>query len=154
MKPATKSTLFSFFYYFNLHSNSMIFSVPWDEIQWTLDFAADSVTLKLKDLIQIEIISSQKTPLLTRTCYFNRGKKILDKHLQSILIALNQQGTMEMWDGVLSSGGAQEMATSSYQVSGRHKFSLAVSDLNIYTAFRSGIDKPFSTLTLDDFEMS
>ena len=41
----------------------MIFSVSKDGIQWTLDFAVDSVTIAVIDLVQNITISSQEIPL-------------------------------------------------------------------------------------------
>ena len=40
----------------------MIFSISNDEIQWTLDFGSDSVTIAVNDLEQNITISSQKIP--------------------------------------------------------------------------------------------
>ena len=47
---------------FNLQK-IMIFSVSNDGIQWTLDFARDSVTIAVIDLVQNITISSQEKPL-------------------------------------------------------------------------------------------
>ena len=41
----------------------MIFSVSNDGIQWSLDFAVDSVTIAVIDLVQNITISSQEVPL-------------------------------------------------------------------------------------------
>ena len=42
---------------------TMIFSLSNDEIRWILDFAADSVTIAVVDLVQNITISSQEKPL-------------------------------------------------------------------------------------------
>ena len=60
---------------------------------------------------------------------------------------------MEMRDEVLSSVGAQDMDTSSYQVSNLDdiKFNWETSQLD--AMFRPGIDTPFSPTTFDELSM-
>ena len=41
----------------------MIFSVSNDGMQWTLDFAPDSVTIAVIDVVQNKTISTQERPL-------------------------------------------------------------------------------------------
>ena len=95
----------------------MIFSVFNDGIQWTLDFGLDSVTPTVKDLDQNITISSQEIPLAAWQLLLFQRQAFLDYHLLRMPIAQNQEGTMEMRDEVLSSVGAQDLDTNSYQVS-------------------------------------
>ena len=62
---------------------------------------------------------------------------------------------MEMRDEVLSSVGAQDLDTSSYQVSDLEdiKFNWENSQLEMDAVFRPGIDTPFSPTTFDDLLM-
>ena len=62
---------------------------------------------------------------------------------------------MEMRDEVLSSVGAQDLDTSSYQVSdlGDIEFNWEDSQLDMDAVFRPGIDTPFSPTTFDDLSM-
>ena len=62
---------------------------------------------------------------------------------------------MEMRDEVLSSVGAQDLDTSSYQVSDLEdiEFNWENSQLDMDAVFRPGIDTPFSPTTLDDLLM-
>ena len=62
---------------------------------------------------------------------------------------------MEMRDEVLSSVGAQDLDTSSYQVSDLEdiEFNWENSQLDMDAVFRPGIDTPFSPTTFDDLSM-
>ena len=62
---------------------------------------------------------------------------------------------MEMRDEVLSSMAAQDLDTSSYQVSDLEdiEFNWEDSQLDMDAAFRPGIDTPFSPITFDDLLM-
>ena len=62
---------------------------------------------------------------------------------------------MEMRDEVLSSVGAQDLDTSSYQVSDLEdiEFNWENSQLEMDAVFRPGIDTPFSPTTFDDLLM-
>ena len=62
---------------------------------------------------------------------------------------------MEMRDEVLSSVGAQDLYTSSYQLSDLEdiEFNWENSQLDLDTVFRPGKDTPFSPTTFDDFLM-
>ena len=95
----------------------MIFSVSSDGIQWTLDFAADSVTIAVIDVVQNITISSQEIPPAAWQLLLSQRQDFLDNHLPRVPITQNQDGTMEMRNEVLSSVGAQDLDTSSYQVS-------------------------------------
>ena len=95
----------------------MIFSVSSDGNQWTLDFGPDSVTIAVNDLDLNITISSQETPLAAWQLLLSQRPEFLNNHLSRVQITPNQEGTMEMRDEVLSSVGAQDLDTSSYQVS-------------------------------------
>ena len=62
---------------------------------------------------------------------------------------------MEMRDEVLSSAGAQDLDTSSYQVSDLEdiEFNWENDQLDLDAVFRSGIDTPFSPTAFDDLFM-
>ena len=133
----------------------MIFSVSNDGIQWSLDFGPDSVTIAVIDLDQNIAISSQEIPLAAWQLLLSQRKKFLDNHLPRVPITQNQEGTMEMTDEVLSSVGAQDLDTSSYQVSDLEdiEFNWENSQLDMDAVFRPGIDTPFSPTTLNDLSM-
>ena len=95
----------------------MIFSVSNDGIQWTFDFAPDSVTIAVIDLVQSITIRSQETPQAAWQLLLSQRRDLMDNHLPRVPITQNQERTMEMSDEVLSSVGAQDLDTSSYQVS-------------------------------------
>ena len=95
----------------------MIFSVSNHGIQWTLDFGRDSVTIAVNDLDQNITISSQEIPLAAWQLLLTQKQDFLDYHLSRVPITPNQEATMEMRDEVLSSVVAQDLDTSSYQVS-------------------------------------
>ena len=103
--------------YSQLTEKVMIFSVSNDGIQWTLDFGPDSVTIAANDLDQNKTISSQEIPLAAWQLLLSQRQDFLDNHLSRVPITPNQQGTFEMRQEVLSSVGAQDLDTSSYQVS-------------------------------------
>ena len=95
----------------------MIFSVSNDGIQWTLDFGPDSVTVAVNDLDQNITINSQEIPLAAWQLLLSQTQDFSNNHLARVPITANQEGTMEMRDEVLSSVGAQDLDTSSFQVS-------------------------------------
>ena len=133
----------------------MIFSVSNDGIQWTLDFGPDSVTIAVNDLDQNLTISSQEIPLAVWQLLFSQRQDFLNNHLPRVPITENQEGTMEMRDEVLSSVGAQDLDTSSYQVSDLEdiEFNWENSQLDMDAVFRPGIDNPFSPTKFDDYSM-
>ena len=130
----------------------MIFSVSNDGIQWTLDFGPDSGTIAVNDLDQNLTISSQEIPLAAWQLLLSQRQDFLDNHLSRMPITPNQEGTMEMRDEILSSVGAQDLDTSSYQVSDLEdiEFNWENSQLNMDAVFRPSIDTPFSPTTFDD----
>ena len=95
----------------------MIFSVSNDGVQWALDFGPDSVNIAVNDLDQNLTISSQEIHLAAWQLLLSQRQDSLNNHPSRVLITENQEGTMEMRDEVFSSVGAQDVDTSSYQVS-------------------------------------
>ena len=133
----------------------MIFSVSSDGIQWALDFGPDSVTIAVNDLDQNIAISSQEIPLAAWQLLLSQRQDLLNNHLARVPITPNQEGTIEMREEVLSSVGAQDLDTSSYQVSDLEdiEFNWENSQLDTDSVFRPGIDTPFSPTVFDDLLM-
>ena len=133
----------------------MIFSVSNEGIQWTLDFAPDSVTIAVVDLDQNLTITSQEIPLAAGHLLFSQRQDCLDNHLPRVPIIQSQEGTMEIRDEVLSSVGARDLDTSSYQVSDLEGIEIngENSQLDMDAVFRPGIDTPFSPTTMEDLSM-
>ena len=132
----------------------MILSVSSDGIQWTLDFGPDSVTIAVNDLDQNITISSQEIPLAAWQLLLSQRQDFLNNHLARVPITPNQEGTIEMRE-VLSSVGAQDLDTSSYQVSDLEdiEFNWENSQLDMDSVFRPGRDTPFSPTVFDDLLM-
>ena len=139
----------------NLHKIIMIFSVSNDGIQWTLDFGPDSVTIAVNDLDQNIRISSQEIPVAAWQLLLSQRQAFLNNHLAQVPITPNQQGTFEMEEEVLSSVGAQDLDTSSYQVSDLEDigFNWENSHWDMDAVFRRGIETPFSSTKFDNFLM-
>ena len=95
----------------------MIFSVSNEGIQWTLDFGSDSATIAANDFDQNSTINCQEIPLAAWQLLLSQRQGFLNNHLPRVPITQNQEETMEMRDELLSSVGAQDLDTSSYQVS-------------------------------------
>ena len=133
----------------------MIFSVYSDGIQWILDFGPDSVTISVNDVDQNLTISSQEIPLAAWQLLLSQRQDFLNNHLPRVPITQNEEGTMEMREEVLSSVGAQDLDTSSYQVYDLEdiEFNWKKSQSDMDAVFRPGIDTPFSPTTFDDFSM-
>ena len=133
----------------------IIFSVSNDGIPWTLDFGPDSVTIAVNDLDQNIAISSQEKPLAAWQLLLSQRQDFLKNHLPRVPITQNQEGTLEMTDEVNSSVGAQDLDTSSYQVSDLEdiEFNWENSQLDMDAVFRPGIDTPLSSTTFDDLSM-
>ena len=85
----------------------------------------------------------------------SQRQDFLNNHLAQVPITPNQQGTFEMREEVLSSVGAQDLDTSSYQVSNLKdlEFNCEKSHLDMDAVFRPGKDIPFSPTTFDDLLM-
>ena len=122
----------------------MIFSVSNDGIQWTLDFGPDSVTFAVNDLVQTITISSQEIHLAAWHLLLSQRQDFLNNHLARVPITPNQEGTMEMRDEVLSSVEAQNLDTSSYQVSDLEDIEFNGEDAQLDAVFKPGIDTLFS----------
>ena len=133
----------------------MIFSVSSDGIQWALDFGPDSVTIAVNDLDKNITISSQEIPLAAWQLLLSQRQDFLNNHLARVPITPNQEGTIEMREEVLSSVGAQDLDTSSYQVSDLEdiEFNWENSQLDMDSMFRPGIDTAFSPTVFDDLLM-
>ena len=133
----------------------MIFSVSSDGIQWTLDFGPDSVAIAVNDLDQNISIGSQEIPLAAWQLLLSQRQDFLNNHLARVPITPNQEGTIEMREEVLSSEGAQDLDTSSYQVSDLEdiEFNWENTQLEMDSVFRPGIDTPFSPTVFDDLLM-
>ena len=133
----------------------MKFSVSNDGIQWTLDFGPDSVTTAVNDLDQNLTISPEEKPLAACQLLLFQKQAFLSNHLAQVPITPNQQRTFEMREEILSIVGAQDLDTSSYQVSDLEgiEFNWKNSHLDMDAVFRPGIYTPFSPTTLDDLLM-
>ena len=124
----------------------MIFSVTNDGIQWILlDFGPYSVNIAVFDLDQNITINSQEIPLAAWQLLLSPRQDFLNNHLSRVPITENQEGTMDMRDEVLSSVGAQDLDSSSYQVSdlGDIEFNWENPQMDMGAVFRQGIDTPF-----------
>ena len=117
-----------------------------------VNFGPHSVTITVNDLVQNITISSQEKPLAAWQLLLSRRQDFLDNHLPGVPITQYQEGTMEMRDEVLASVGAQDLDTSSCQVSDLEdtEFNWENSQLDMDAVFRPGIDTPFSPTTFDD----
>ena len=131
----------------------MIFSVSNDGIQWTLDFGPDSATVAANDLEQNITNSSQEINLAAWQLLLSQRQDFLNNHLARVPITPNQEGTREMKDEVLPSVGAQNLDTSSYQVSDLEDIEFNWENSQLEAVFRPGIDTPFSPTTFDDLSM-
>ena len=133
----------------------MIFSVCNAGTQWILDFGPDSVTTAVSDLDQNLTITSEEIHLAAWQLLLSQRQDFLNNHLARVPFTPNHEGTMEMRDEVLSSVGAQDLDTSSYQVSDLEdiEFNWEDSQLDMDAVFRPGIDTPFSPTTFDDLLM-
>ena len=133
----------------------MIFSVCNDGMQWTLDFAPDSISTAVIDLDLNITINSQEKHLAAWQLLLSQRQDFLDNHLPRVTITQNQEGTIEIRDEVLSRVGDQDLDTSSYQVSDLEniEFSWEDSQLDMDAVFRPGIDTPFSPTTFDELLM-
>ena len=85
----------------------------------------------------------------------SQKQHFLNNPLAQVPITPNQKGTFETREEVLSSVGAQDLDTSSYQVSNLEdiEFNWENSQLDMDAVFRPGIDTPFSPTTFDGLLM-
>ena len=125
--------------------NTMQFTVSNNGTQWILDFGPDSVVLSVKDLDENITISSLEIPLVAWSLLLSQ-RQVLNNHLPRVPIALNQQGTFEMREEVLSSVGAQDTDTSGYELSDLEDIEFSWEDPAMYvdSVYRPGIDTLFS----------
>ena len=133
----------------------MIFSISNDGTQWIVGFGHDSVAIAVIDLDQSIAISPQEIPLAAWQLLLSQKQEFLDNHLLRVPKVPNQQGAFEMREEVLSSVGAQQLDTSSYQLTNLDdlEFNWEYSQLEMDAVFRPGIDNPFSPTTFDDLSM-
>ena len=131
----------------------MIFSVSNVGIQWTLDFGPDSITNAVNDLDQNITVSSQEIHLAAWQLLLSQRQEILDNHLSQVPITPNQQGTFEMREEVLSSVGAQDLDTSSYQLTDLEDIEFNWENSELDAVFRPGIDTPSSQITFEDLSI-
>ena len=133
----------------------MIFSISNNGIQWTLDFGPDSVTIAVNGLVRNLTISSQEIPLAAWQLLLSQIQEFLNNYLPRVPKTPNQQWTFEMREEVLSSVGAQDLDTSSYQVSDPEdiEFNWEDDQRDLDAVFRPGTDTPFSATTFDDLSM-
>ena len=131
----------------------MIFSVSNDGIQWTLDFGPASVTIAVNDLVQNIRISSQEIPLAAWQLLLSQRQEFSNNHLPRVPITPNQQRIIEMREKVLSSVGAQDLDTGSYQFTNLEDIEFNWENSNVDSVFTPGIDTPFSPPTFDDLLM-
>ena len=132
---------------FNLQK-IMIFSVSNNGIQWTLDFGTDSVAIPINDLDQNITISSQEIPLAAWQLLLSQRQEVLDNHLPRVPITPNQQGTFEIREEALSSVGAQDLDTSSYQLTDLEDIVFNWENSELDSVFRPGVDILFLQLHL------
>ena len=95
----------------------MIFSVPNEGIEWSLEIGPDLMTLTVKDLVQERILCSQEILLAAWSLLLSQRQDFLSNHPARVPGIPNQQGTMEMRDEVFSSVDAQGIDTNGYQAS-------------------------------------
>ena len=134
----------------------MMFSVSNDGIQCILDFGIDSGTTAVNDLDQNITISSQEIILAAWQLLLSQRQEFSDNHLPRVPITPDQQGTFEMREEVLSSVWAQDLDTSSYQLTDIEdiQFNWEDSQLDMDAVFRPDIDTPFSPTAFDDLLMA
>ena len=86
----------------------------------------------------------------------SQRQDFLNNQLARAPVTPNQEGTIRMKEEVLSSVGAQDLDTRSYQVSDLEDVDPIKKEdpqLDMDAVFRPGIDTPFSPNTIDDLLM-
>ena len=83
----------------------------------------------------------------------SQRQDFLDNHLLRVPVTPNQHGTFGMREEVLSSVGAQDLDTSSYQLSKLEDIVFNWKNSQLDSLFRPGIDTPFSPTTFEDLSM-
>ena len=84
---------------------------------------------------------------------FSQRQEFLDNHLPRVPITPNQQGTFEMREEKLYSVGAQDLDTSSFQMTDLEDIEFKWENSQLDSVFRPGIDTPFSPTTFHDLSM-
>ena len=135
--------------------NTMQFTVSNSGTQWILDFGPDSVVLSVEDLDENLTNSSLENPLAAWSLLLSQRQEVLNNQLPRVPITLNQQGTFEMREEVLSSVGAQDTDTRGYELSKLEDIVFSWEDLavDMDSVYRPGIDTPFSPSIFDDFQI-
>ena len=141
----------------NLHStySKSLFSESPTKESSGLDFSPDSVTIAVIDLVQNITMSSEETRLAAWQLLLSQRQDFLDNHLPRVSITQTQEGAKKMRDEILSSVGAQDVDTSSYQVFDLEdiEFNWEKSQFDMDAVFRPGIDTLYSPTTFDDLSM-
>ena len=109
-------------------------------------------TIAVNNLDENITVSSQEISLAAWQLLLSQRQDFLNNYPARVPFTPNHEGTMEMGDEVLSSVGAQDLDTSSYQVSDLEdiEFNWENSQLDMDSVFRPGIDTPFSPTVFDD----
>ena len=135
----------------------MFFSASNDDIEESLDFGPDSVTLTVKGLVQETTINSQQIPLAAWSLLLSQRQQFFSKHLARAPVTPNQQGTNEMRDEVIWSVGAQRSLDKfGYQVTADLddvEFYSKNDQLDVKVVFRPGLDTPLSPTAFEDLKM-
>ena len=75
----------------------MIFSVSNDGFEWSLDFALESLTLTVKDLVQKMTISSQEVPLAAWSLLFSQKRQQFSNNHLAQVPANNPKPARNTW---------------------------------------------------------
>ena len=98
-------------------------------------------------------ISSQEISLAAWQLLLSQRQEFLNNRLARVAVTLKKQRTHEMRDEVLSSVGAQDLDTSSYQLTDLQDIEFNWENSQLDSVFRPGIDTPFSPTRFDDLSM-
>ena len=120
-----------------------------------MEFGPDSVVLSVKDLDENLTISSLEIPLEAWSLLLFQRQEFLDNQLPRVPITLNQQGTIEVREEVLSSVGAQTTDTRGCEFSDLEDTEFSCEDpaVGIDSVYRLGIENPFSPSIFNAFQM-
>ena len=92
-------------------------------------------------------------PLAAWQLLLSQRQDFLDNHLPRVSKNPNQQGTFEMREEVLSSVGAQDLDSSSYQLTDLEDIEFNRENSRLDSVFRPSIDTPFSRTRFHDLSM-
>ena len=143
--------LFQTFFKLTIRSftiNTIQFTVSNNRTLWTFDFSPD---LNEKNLT----IRSLEIPLAACILLLSQRQEFLYNHLPRVPLTPNQHGTVELREEILSIAGAQDTDTRGYELSDLEdiEFSWKNPAVDMDSAYRPGIDTPFSPSIFDDFQM-